>query len=181
MPACRIAPFAALAATAPFASALAVACDQAPVTRVIVDNDYPAAAPVPLVVYRAFWEAISFADPVAPGSSSPSQSTVSTSDSTAYVLLAPGWDPTSAVPPTSFVLLQSRSGLSVHLDETLHIRVDDSTFLGNCAAGSSLTQDQADFIVQRIFTPAIFEDAAPPPFHYDAATCTTSLVADGGS
>jgi hypothetical protein len=157
-------------------------CDKAPDTKVVLDNDYSPSAPVPLVVYRAFWQAVSFQQPVAPGSSSEAQSTESADDNTAYVILAPGWDPTSdAGPPTSFVLLQSRSGFTVHLDQTLHIPVDDSTFVGNCAAGSFLTQDQADFIAERIFTSAIFDAAAPPPFHYDAATCTLSALTDAGS
>jgi hypothetical protein len=162
--------------------AFVAGCDQAPDTKVVVDNDYSPSAPVPLVVYRAFWQAVSFQQPVVPGSSSPVQSTFSAADNTAYALLAPGWDSTGdAGLPTSFVLLQSRSGLTVHFDQTLHIPVDDSTFVGNCAAGSFLTQEQADFMAQRIFTSPIFADAALLPFHYDAATCTLSFLADGGS
>jgi hypothetical protein len=172
---------ATVAPTALVLVAFVQACDRAPQTQVILDNHYSPSAAVPLVVYRAFWQAVALQEAVVPGSSSSAQSTVAASDNTAYVILAPGWDPTSTAPPTSFVLLQSRGGFGVHLDETLHIPVDDSTFAGNCAAGSFLSQDQADFISQRIFTSTIFADAAPPPFHYDAATCTMSPVADGGS
>jgi hypothetical protein len=172
---------ATVAPTALVLAALVQGCDKGPETQVILDNDYPPSAPVPLVIYRAFWQAVALQEAVAPGSSSPAQSTVAASDNTAYVILAPGWDPAGMAPPTSFVLLQSRSGYGVHLDETLHIPVDDATFIGNCAAGSFLSQGQADFIAQRIFTDAIFPDAAPPPFHYDAATCTMSPLADGGS
>jgi len=53
----------------------------------------------------------------------------------------------------------------------LHIPVDDATFSGNCAAGSVLTQTQADFITRRVFA----TDFAGR--HYDAATCTTTGAA----
>lgn len=154
-------------------------CDRAPQATVVLDNDYAPMAAVALPVYFALWQAVVFADPVAPGSSSPVESSLAATDNTAYVVLAPGWDPTSKTPPTSFILMQSRSGFTVHLDETLHIPVDDSTFVGNCAAGSFLSQEQADFIAERVFTSAIF-DAAPRPFHYDAATCAMSPLTDGG-
>jgi hypothetical protein len=166
------------------ASALSAALSatgcETPHTTVVLDNDYPPSDTKPLVVYRAYWQAVSFEDAVAPGSSSDPQSTVPASDNTAYVVLAPGWDPTSATPPTSFVFMQSRSGFGVHLDDTVHIPVDDATFLGNCAAGSFLSQAQADFITERIFTPAIFPDATSSSFHYDAATCTTTPVGGAG-
>jgi hypothetical protein len=161
---------------APFA----VGCE-APTTTVIVDNDYPPSATKPLVVYRAYWQAAAFDAAIAPGSSSDPQRTVPASNNTAYVVLAPGWNLTSSTPPTSFVFLQSRSGFAVHLDDTLRIPVDDTTFIGNCAAGSFLSQDQADFITQRIFTQTIFPDAEASSFRYEAATCTTTPIGDAGA
>jgi hypothetical protein len=127
------------------------------------------------MVYRAQWQAQWFDAAIRPGSSSDPQDTVPASSNTAYVVLAPGWDPASSVAPTSFVVMQSRGGYGVHLNETLHIPVDDSTFLGNCASGSTLSQDQADFITQLVF-PDDFASLA-----YDAATCTTTPVDDAGS
>ena len=56
----------------------------------------------------------------------------------------------------------------MHLNNTLHIPVDDTTFVENCSAGSSLTQNQADFITQRVFA----SDFAG--LNYDAQTCTTT-------
>jgi hypothetical protein len=41
--------------------------------------------------------------------------------------------------------------LPVGRSDTLTIAVSDGTFDGNCAAGSTLSQDDADFIMQRIF------------------------------
>jgi hypothetical protein len=146
-----------------------------PYTYVVLDNDYPASAPVPLVVYQAYWQAVAFTTPVPPGSSSPTLSTVPASDNTAWVVLAPGWDPTSASPPTRLVVLQSRSGFAVHRTDTLHIPVDDTHFAGNCASGSTLTQSQADFITQTVF-PDVFRG-----LRYDAATCTTTHVDDAGA
>lgn len=164
----------------PSFACLAIGCG-GPQTTVVVDNDYPPSVTKPLVVYRAFWQAVAFQDAIAPGSSSEPESTVPASDNTAYVVLAPGWDVTSSTPPKSFVLMQSRSGFDVHLDTTLHIPVDDSTFIGNCAAGSFLSQAQADFITERIFTPVIFPDAAASSFRYQAATCTMTPIGDAGA
>ena len=144
-------------------------------TYVSLENNYPASARMPVVVLSGYWQAVAFSNPLPPGASSGPQATVPASENTAYVVLAPGWDPTSSTPPTSFVVLQSRSGFSVALDETLHIPVDDSTFAGNCAAGSTLTQSQTDFITQIVF-PSTFAGLG-----YDAATCATSSGSDGGT
>jgi hypothetical protein len=146
---------------------------------VVVDNDYPPKVANPLTVYLAYWQAVPFQEPIVPSSSSSPQPTVPTSDSTAYVALAPGWDPLGSAPPTSLVLLRSRNGFGVHLGDTLHIPVDDSTFMGNCASGSFLSQAQADFITARIFTPTLFP-GAPLPLRYEASTCTATLSGDAG-
>jgi hypothetical protein len=147
----------------------ATACDT-PQTFVVFDNAYPASRD--LVVYRATWQAIAFTDPIAPGDSSAPQDTIAASENTAYVVLAPGWDPEGGAPPRSFVVLQSRGGFAVHLNNTLHIAIDDATFEGNCAAGSVLSQAQADFITQLVF-PDVFAS-----FHYDAASCRTTPIGD---
>jgi hypothetical protein len=140
-------------------------CDAAS-THVVVDNRYPPSSG--LVIYRAFWQAVSFTNPIAPGSSSDRQSTIAASENPAWVLLAPGWDRASADPPPSLVVLESQRGFAVHLDQTLHIPVDDVVFDGNCATGSRLAQDQADFITGRVFA-SVFAGR-----HYDAASCTTT-------
>jgi len=160
-------------------AAHATACagfpDSAPQTQVVLDNQY--APDTALVVYDAYWLNVSFAgEPVPPGSSSSPQSIVPASaDNTAYVVLAPGWDPTSTTPPQTLVVVQSRSGFAVALGDTLRIPVDDRGFEGNCAAGSRLTQSQADFLTQIVFT-ADFAGLA-----YDAATCTTTPFGDAGA
>jgi hypothetical protein len=100
--------------------------------------------------------------------------TVPASANSAYAVVAPGWDPESGISPTSFVVLKSRDGFSVQVGDTLQIPVDDSTFAGNCASGSFLSQSQADFITERIF-PSIFAK-----LRYDAATCKTTPVGDAG-
>lgn len=152
---------------------LAAGCNDTPYVYVVIDNDYPTSTAVPLVVYQAYWQAVSFTTPLAPGTTSAPQSSVAASDNTAYAVLAPGWDPTSTTSPTSFIVLQSRLGFAVHFDNTLHIPVDDTTFAGNCAAGSFLTQPQADVITQLVF-PSVFAG-----LHYDAATCTTTASSEG--
>jgi hypothetical protein len=139
-----------------------------------LENRYPS-SPTPTVVYRAFWQAVAFPEPVAPGASSTPLATIAASANTAYVLLAPGWETGRATPPTALVVTQSRTGFGVHLNETLTIPVDDTTFEGNCAAGSFLTQGEANFIVQRVF------QAQFAGLKYDPASCTTAPAGDGGS
>jgi hypothetical protein len=156
---------------------LVAGCDyvDTPYTYVSLDNDYPAVATPPRVIYQAYWQAVTFANPLAPGASSAPQPTVPCSANTAWVVLAPGWDPASPSSPTSFVVIQSRDGFAVDLDDTLHIPVNDATFVGNCAAGSFLTQPQADFITQRVF-PETFAG-----LRYDATTCTTTPLGEAGA
>ncbi len=143
-------------------------CDQ-PHTYVVLENQYPRST-TPNVVYHAFWQAVSFQTPVPPESSSDPQDTIPASANTAYAVLAPGWDVTSSSAPTSLIAIQSRNGFEVHLNGTLHIAVDDGTFDGNCASGSFLSPDQADFITQRVFA-SDFEG-----LRYDPASCTTAPI-----
>ncbi len=149
-------------------AAAPVGCDQ-PHTYVVLENNYPRSA-VPLVVYHAFWQAVSFQTPVPPGSSSDPQDTIPASANTAYAVLAPGWDVTSSTPPTSLIAIQSRNGFEVHLNDTVHIAIDDGTFDGNCASGSFLSPDQADFITQRVFASDFAE------LSYDPASCATAPI-----
>jgi hypothetical protein len=114
------------------------ACDS-PSTFVVLENRYPESTANPEVVYQGFWQAISFPSPLPPGASSSPQSTIAASANLAYVVLAPNWQVTSSAPPTSLIVLQSRTGFAVSLNQTLRIPVDDATFAGNCAAGSSLS------------------------------------------
>jgi hypothetical protein len=139
----------------------------------VLYNNYPKSE-TPLVVYHAFWQAIAFQTPLPPGSSSDPQNTIPASANTAYVVLAPGWDPASSTPPTSFIAMQSRDGFEVHINNTLYISVNDIAFAGNCDANSFLSQNQADFITQRVFA----SDFAG--LSYDPATCTTTPVDDTG-
>ncbi len=168
-----------LAATS--ACAGATGCDQGPHTAVILANGYPASAKAPLVVYRAAWEniapgaAASFPTPIDPGSQSTPQVAEPTSGDTAYVVVAPGWDPELSATPASLVVLQSRVPIAATFNDTLTITVDDTTFAGNCAVGSVLGQDQADFITQRVF-PCDFAS-----LHYDAATCTLTPAGDAAA
>ena len=143
------------------ATALA-ACETEDASHAVVDNAYPIGQ---AVVYRAWWAATYFPDPVPAAATSAEQRSVPASD-IAYVVLAPGGDPARATPPTSFVVLQSKAPLALARGETLHIVVDDQTFTGSCAAQQPLSQEQADFITQRIF-PGEFANAT-----YDAKTCT---------
>jgi hypothetical protein len=155
-------------------TAFAMACDT-PHTLVVMENGYDASAVPPLVIYDAFWQAVRFETPIAPGSSSDPLTTVAASENTAYVVLAPGWDPQSTTPPTSLIVMESRAGFGVSFDSTLDIQVDDTTFMGNCASGSSLTQGEANFITQFVF-PNDFASLS-----YDATSCTTTPISDAGT
>ena len=145
----------------------ALGCE-VPTTTVVLQNTYLSTLDAPLI-YQGFWQAVRFSTPVVPGASSDPQVTVPASANTAYVVLAPGWNSTDPEPPTTFVVLQSQTGFAVALDSALNIAVDDTTFVGNCATGSHLDQDQADFITQRVFQ-AVFEGLT-----YDAASCAVTV------
>lgn len=144
-------------------------------TDVVLTNNYPTSATTALVIYDAYWQ-VSFAgNPIVPGASSAALPAVPTSGDSAYVVLAPGWDPSSGTSPTSFIVLQSRSTYALALDGVLTIPVDDTGFEGNCAAGSLLTQEQADFLTQIVFA----GDFAG--FTYDPSSCTTAATGDGAA
>ncbi len=157
---------------------LAIACGDTPHTTVVLENHYPTSAASPLVIYDAFWHSVSFqGSPLSPGAAAEpplvdgaAQLVVPTSGATAYAVLAPGWDPASTTPPTKLVVLQSRGQYALHLNGTLRIVVDDTSFAGDCAAGDPLPQAQADYITERVF-PADFAG-----LQYDAATCTVSAL-----
>jgi hypothetical protein len=145
--------------------AFVLACETETPSSAILENGSSA------VVYRAWWSETVFEKPVAPGGASEQLRAVASTDS-AYVLLAPGWAPSSATPPTSFVVLRSKAPLSLARGDTLHIAVSDATFDGNCGAGDPLSQPEADFATQRIFA----GDLAG--LVYDAASCTTKPAPD---
>ena len=144
----------------------ALGCDDTPTTAV-VDNAFPDVPSAPVTVYRTWWAGTLFPDPVPPGAwSAPQRATPA--DDVAYALLAPGWTPAQGTPPTDLVAVRSAAPLVATEHETLHIAVDDTRFLGNCAAGAPLTPEDASLIVERIFRRE-FAGAT-----YDPATCTTT-------
>jgi hypothetical protein len=149
-------------------AALSLAACDTPHTDVVLVNDYAATSQPSLVVYRAIWLNVAFETPLLPGASSSKESALATSGNTAYVLLAPAWDPTSETPPASLIVLESASEFSLDFNRTLDIPVDDSTFVGNCAAQRFLTQAQADFVTKLVFADE-FAQAS-----YDPATCETT-------
>ena len=156
------------------------ACDTETPTTASVENDYPALADggdpaTQTVVYRAWFASTLFLDPVAPGATSGERRTVPTED-TVYVVLAVAWDPSSGASPTRLVALRSKGKLSVARGDLALIQVSPARFDGDCAAGSALSQDDADFVTQRIF-PGLFAGT-----RYDATTCTvTPIPSDAGA
>lgn len=161
------------------ALALLSRCSSENPTQVVVDNDY-AAVPeggdtaTEMTVYKVWWVTTLMPDAVAPGGEGQTQRTVPASDF-AYAVLAPGWDPRSGSPPTRFVAAKSAAALAAAQGHTLHIHVSDGTFDGDCAAGKPLSQDDADFITQRIF-PEEFGGQG-----YVANTCSAGRAVDGGA
>jgi len=134
------------------------ACETPDPTKAVVDNASQ------VVVYKAWWAATLFNEPVVPGAASDEQRSVPESDFV-YALLAPGWDPESGSPPTKLVAVKSKQRLAATRGDTLHIVVSDATFAGSCDAAQPLSQEDADFITQRIF-PGDFANVI-----YDAKTC----------
>jgi hypothetical protein len=154
-------PFAALL----LASVAGAGCNDTPTTAQIVAG--------PITVFKAWWLATLFPDPVAPGDTSASQRTIPGSDY-AYALTAPGWLPDQPEQPRKLVVLRSRNKVVATRHDPLAIIVTDEAFVGNCAAGAPLDADEAQRIVERIF-PAEFVGS-----QYDPTTCTTSLIGDAG-
>lgn len=168
----------AFAAFAACAAAFAACETETPTTGVVV-NAYPAPPDggdpaKQTVVFKTWWVATYFPDPVPGGAESSEVRTVPASDF-AYAVLTKDWDPASATPPTTFIALKSKAPISAARGNVLHITVSDQTFTGNCDAKQPLSQDDADFITQRIF-PGQFAKVT-----YDAKTCTsTPVVSDDG-
>ena len=165
------------------ASVSAAGCETEDPTQVVVDNDYPVLAAADrsmdggglaaeMTVFKVWWSTTLLPDAVAPGSEGQPQRTVPGAQF-AYALLAPGWDPSSATAPERFLAAKSVSPLTIDRGDTLHVRVSDATFAGNCAAGKPLSQEDADLVTQRIF-PDEFAGIS-----YDAPTCAATTSADG--
>lgn len=147
-------------------------CDTSDPTSAIVDNAFP---PPPdggdpglqTAVFKVWWFVTLFPDPVAAGSSSDVNRVVPASEY-AYALLAPNWGPGSGAPPTTLLPVRLKGKVSVARGDTVHITVSEATVEGYCAGGTALSQDDADFITQRIF-PGDFANVT-----YDAARCVAS-------
>ena len=152
---------------------------ETPTTAVVVDG-YPAAPDggnptTEISVFKAWYVTTLFVDGVAPGATSGEQRIVPANDY-AYAILAPGWDPSSMSPPTTRIPVRSFGRITASRGEALRITVSDAAFEGNCLGGKPLSQEDADFITQRIF-PGDFASVA-----YDAKTCTsTPIPMDGGA
>lgn len=153
------------------ASVCAASCETADPTLAVLDNAF--SAPInsadQTTVYKGWWSVTEFPDPVGPGQSSEDERVIP-ARAYAYLLLAPGWNPSSPEPPTRLIPVRTKSQLSVERGDRLQIVIADDTIDGNCTNGSALSQDEADFITQRIF-PGEFAGRL-----YDAATCATKLA-----
>ena len=165
-----------LVALASPAAAL-LGCDTADPTLAVVDNGYPpppdGAESQQTAVVKVWWSVTLFPDPVAAGASSAENRVVPARDY-AYALLAPGWSPLSPVPPSRLVVVRTREKVDVGRGGTTHITISPATTVGDCDAGSTLTQGETDAITQRIF-PGDFAGHV-----YDASLCvTTSSILDG--
>ena len=157
-----------------------VGCNTSDPTSAVLANQYPPAIDAgsadSMAVYKGWWAVTQFADPVAAGQVSDPVRVVQGNDY-GYALLAPGWDPSSSTLPSTLIPLRSASKLSVARGDTLNFVVSDDATVGNCSAGKPLTQEDADFITQRIF-PGEFANV-----NYDATLCKASPISgsEGGS
>ncbi len=121
-----------------------VGCN-APSTFVVLENRYPASATNGAVVYQAFWQAISFQTPIAPGSRRARRAPLL--HRATWPTSFPPWvGPDQCQATDALIVLQSRGGFSVSFNQTLHIPVDDATFAGICAAGRVLSQAEGNFL-----------------------------------
>jgi len=161
------------------------ACDDPTEATAIVENHFDPDAtdggaspktasgqPV-FTVYKAWYSTALFADPIAAGGASGETRIVGGTPDYAYALLAPDYDP-SAGPPASLVAVRTRDKIAGARGETLRIVFSPNTVRGPCSGEAPLTQDEYDFITQRIF-PADFDGGAT----LAAAPCTGA--ADAGT
>jgi hypothetical protein len=147
-------------------------CQTAEPTRAVLDNAYAVGdAGTKVTIYEGWWSVAAFFEPVPAGAESAPVRVVKGADF-AYALLARGWDPEAASPP-ALIPVRTREKLSVKRGDTLHIRVAPDAVDGDCATGTPLSQEEADFITQRIF-PGEFSGV-----HYDAGTCSSSAFGEG--
>lgn len=159
------------AAAIAIAAASLAGCETESATNAVVENTYG-----DVVVYKTWWVTTLFDEPV-PAHATSSELRSVPETGIAYALLAPGWDPASGAPPAALLAVRSKQPLTAVRGGTLRIGVSDATFTGRCSAKQPLSQEEADFITQRIF-PAQFANLA-----YDATTCrSTSLpLEDAGA
>jgi hypothetical protein len=157
-------------------ASLILGCNTSEPTSAVLSNEYPPASDAgsedSTPVYKGWWAVSQFPDPVAAGQVSEPVRIVLGSDY-GYALLAPGWDVASSTPPTTLIPVRSAQKLSIGRGELLTFVVSADASVGDCRAGTPLTQADADFITQRIF-PGEFADRI-----YDAESCTTSAVSAG--
>jgi hypothetical protein len=65
-------------------------------------------------------------------------------------------------------VVRTREKVSVDRGGTARITISPETTVGDCDAGSTLTQEEADFVTQRVF-PGAFAGHV-----YDASRCVTT-------
>ena len=159
-------------ASSPFSTG----CNTSEPTTAVLSNEYPSVSDATsaelMPVYKGWWSVAQFPEAVPAGQVSDPVRIVQGSDY-GYALLAPGWDAATGAPPTTLIPLRSAQKLSVDRGELLTFVVSERATVGDCKASVPLSQDDADFITQRIF-PGEFAGLA-----YDAASCTSSPVSIG--
>jgi hypothetical protein len=152
-------------------------CNTSEPTSAVLSNEYPVASDADSVdsrpVYKGWWAVAQFPEPVPAGQVSEPVRIVPGS-AYGYALLAPGWDAASTSAPTTLIALRSAQKLSVGRGELLTFVVSEQATVGDCRAGQALTQEEADYVTQRIF-PVEFADLS-----YHAESCTTSPAPAGG-
>lgn len=150
------------------AAALLSSCDATPTTAVVENG-------LSVPIFQVWWGTTLFSSPVAPGATSEPERTVPATDF-AYALIAPGWSVEERDRPSALLALKSAAPLVAPAHHLLTIVVADDGFVGDCAAGRPLPEEDARFIVERIF-PGEFAGTI-----YDSSTCVaTPVAADAGA
>lgn len=146
-----------------------MACAPEPAKASVV-NAFPAASPNTIV--KVWYRTTLFTDAIQPGDES-AQKPVGTGSEPAYALIALDYDPEAGTSSRK-VPARTRDSIETKDDDQVKLTFGADTATGPCVGGTPMTQEEYDFIAQRIFPDDLLEPI-------DSVVCGTVATGDGGT